>query len=76
MEFPWHRRTPTVEACIIGEIHMEANIDGRWLVNLSGERMCDHTHQTIGSDIDDAKARAQAYTMILIDLIENKKPNG
>lgn len=73
--FLWRPSTAKSQWCIWGEYHLEAFNDGRWRVSLNTDRghpLTDHTTQTTGTNITEAKTRAQAAAMIQQQLAQTK----
>ncbi len=73
--FLWRPGTPKSYWCAWGIYHLEAFSDGRWRVSLQTDRghaLADHTTQTRGTTIIDAKTRAQAAAMIQQQLAQTK----
>ena len=75
--FLWRPSTPKSQWCAWGNYHLEAFSDGRWRVSLNTDRghaLADHTTQTTGTNITEAKTRAQAAAMIFQQLAQSTKP--
>jgi hypothetical protein len=69
--FHWHPKTPTSHRCKWEGYTLEAWTDGRWLVYTpSREVNRSWPEQVLGSDMQDAKRRAQAAAMVLYQLDE------
>jgi hypothetical protein len=66
MKFEWRRATPVVYRCDWNGMILQAWVDGSWMVQTASHQLLISYHsQTIGSDIMDARRRAQAAAMIL-----------
>jgi hypothetical protein len=75
--FNWVPSTPSSERAYWCEYYLEAWRDGRWRVTLASDRghpLVDHTQQSIGTNIIQAKERAQAAAMIQQQLAQMTKP--
>ena len=73
--FLWRPSTPKSQWCAWGIYHLEAFSDGRWRVSLhsdQGHALADHSTQTKGTNITEAKTRAQAAAMIFQSLAQTK----
>ena len=69
-QFMWTQRTFVSERCEWNGFLLEAWNDGRWLVYTPSREVCQsYADQVQGNDIKDAKRRAQAATLILIQLL-------
>jgi hypothetical protein len=75
--FNWGRSTMVSDRAYWMGFYLEAWEDGRWRVTFADERgypLVDHTKQAIGTNIIQAKQRAQAAAMIQQQLAQMTKP--
>jgi hypothetical protein len=75
--FNWGRSTMVSDRAYWMGFYLEAWEDGRWRVTFADERghpLVDHTKQAIGTNISEAKQRAQAAAMIQQQLAQMTKP--
>lgn len=75
--FNWGRSTMVSDRAYWMGFYLEAWEDGRWRVTFADERghpLVDHTKQAIGTNIIEAKTRAQAAAMIFQSLAQSTKP--
>lgn len=73
--FNWGRSTMVSDRAYWMGFYLEAWEDGRWRVTFADERgypLVDHTKQAIGTNIIQAKQRAQAAAMIQQQLAQTK----
>lgn len=70
--FVWSPKTPSSWCCDWNGFYLEAFNDGRWLVYSPHRDTCTSwSTQVMGTDIMDARRRAQAAAMVLKSLCEN-----
>lgn len=75
--FNWGRSTMVSDRAYWMGFYLEAWEDGRWRVTFADERgypLVGHTKQAIGTNIIQAKQRAQAAAMIQQQLAQMTKP--
>ena len=75
--FNWGRSTMVSDRAYWMGFYLEAWEDGRWRVTFADERgypLVDHTKQAIGTNIIQAKQRAQAAALIQQQLAQMTKP--
>ena len=73
----WTRSTMVSDQAYWMGFYLEAWEDGRWRVTFADERgypLVDHTKQAIGTNIGEAKQRAQAAALIQQQLAQMTKP--
>lgn len=74
--FNWQSATMTSDRAYWKGFYLEAWKDGRWRVTFADERgypLVDHTEQSAGTNISEAKQRAQAAALIQQQLAQQTR---